>query len=94
MQSRILDVLVDLGKPPAVGILGPGIEKDTGIPPTERFQFRIRRPGKTFGPGHPTCYEVEGVELPTRLREELRKVVQALQITQGNGVLSSNERDQ
>ena len=90
-QSRILEVLIDLGKPPAVGVLGLGVEKDTRVPPSGRRQLRIRRAGRVRGRSHPTGHEVEDVELPTRMREEPRQIVQALQITQRNGVVLERE---
>ena len=65
-QSRFLDVLVDLGKPPAVGILGLGVEKDTRIPPSGRVQLRIRRAGRASRPESPHALRGRGRGTPDR----------------------------
>ena len=62
-QSRIVDILVDLGKPPAVRILGPGVEKDAE-PPTRTISTPDPTSSEGLQPGWSHQPRGRGREVP------------------------------
>ena len=89
---RLLDVRLDLDKPPAIRLFGLRIEHLAGIQSTREpqvgFRCSARRP--RFDPVADD--QIQNVELPSRVAEEPGQVVQALQVAQAYRMLLEHDR--